>query len=220
MSSFTYTILSYGVYVEIFCAIIAFIYGRNSNIKMVRVFVAYLLLVPIIECTAGIITDLGYENNQWLYNILGVAEITAISILIGFNLRKRSLKNLVLLCFGLGILVVIADIIFIGPPFFKTYLNHAFGLHSLLILIIAFVYLFDLIISEDYMTIKRNLLSWVCLALILYHACTIPFTIISNYYNSVFKNEDLIYLIQGLASIIMYALFSIEFLWNRKKLSI
>lgn len=192
--------------------LIGVIYSKkywNSPCKYILV---YLFVVFILDSLAGLVFS---TNNQWLYNLISFFELSILTFVFYRSTIKILHKRAIAVLFVLSTSMLVIDGIFITQSF-QGYLSYGFGLSSISIATMCFIYLNAIARTEKILNVSRILLFWVVVGLLFYHLCVLPITVMVNQLDDIGNPENLL-LIQSLSSIVMYVSFIIGFIWTQKE---
>ena len=93
-------------------------------------------------------------------------------------------------------------------------LPNIFG--SLFLIVIILFYFIELLKSEQMLIFHKSLLFWISVGLLIFYACTIPFSIKMNGY-ALIPGIHKLFLIIYVSAIIMYLTFTFGFIWSKKE---
>jgi hypothetical protein len=172
----------------------------------------YLFIVFVVDSVAGIAL---VSNNQWMYNFLSFSEISILAFIfyksIPNNLHKNVIAGLYILCVS----VLLIESIFIAKTF-MNYLSYGFGLSSISIAGMCFIYLNAIARTEKILNLSKILLFWVVVGLLFFHLCVLPITVMIHQLPEIGNTENILF-IQHFMSIVMYVSFIIGFIWTQKE---
>jgi len=174
----------------------------------------YLSFYLSIEIIAYITILYGVENNQWLYNILGLVEVWALFNILSYYTKprmKKLLKVLMMACYG----IIIINALVYSDPFILGYYNYGFAIYSTVLCGVGMTILFGLLQSDDVLEIHRSFGFWLIIGLLFFHLCRLPIVIIGNIYYSVFTKDNPVILIEPFSFILMHICFIIGFIWSK-----
>lgn len=163
---------------------------------MIRTFVWFLWLTVFVEVTA-MYTAVGYfsnykyfsfiegtpfAGNYWMYNIYSIIAFTVYISLFSLRLRSRNWKKGLLVTTGI---FVISSIIylFLTDVYFKAHSIFTFFLGSLLVLVSIGVFYWELLNSDELLSINRSVYFYISMGALVYHLGFVPLVIYSRYYN-------------------------------------
>ena len=99
-------LFSINILVELFGVLIAFVCLRNDQVSVWRYQILYLLMVSITEVSGRyLIIMIHRDNNSWLYNLLLIAEATAI-IGMFYRLFSDFKKSMSVIFYGLAFFII------------------------------------------------------------------------------------------------------------------
>ncbi len=197
---------------EFFTLLIGVIFSRKFWNSPSKYILAYLLIVFMLDSLAGIIFK---SNNQWLYNLLSFSELSILTFIFYKSIAKLMHKRAIIVLYILCFIALMIEGVFIVHSF-MGYLSYGFGLSSISIAVMCFIYLNAIARTEKILNVSRILLFWVVVGLLFYHLCVLPITVMIHQLPDIGNTENLL-LIQYLSSIVMYVSFIIGFIWTQKE---
>ena len=154
-------------------------------------------------------------DDQWLYNLLGVTELLAVSYMFYNSVKENLSKKIILIVFYCCLLFLFVDFMFITETINK-FLSFAYGFMSFGISIMCFLYLYEIAKTEMVLNQNRVLQYWLSIGLLIFHLCNLPITVLINDLFKIGYVRELLG-IQTISSIIMYSCFTIGFIWSKRK---
>ena len=211
-------------YVELIAALAGTFYYFKYQHTAVKFLLPILWIITITEF-AGlflinnnflIYTDAqGSKYNLWIANLLYVIYYPSL-LYIYFKEINNSAFKVCIQFFTIGYLLVSAiNWIFI-QNFMTEWSELPFIVGSLALIITVVFYFVELLKSDKIIIFHRTLLFWVSIALLLFHAGTIPFSIKINGYAHIPGTHHL-FLILYVLAILMYLIIAFGFIWSRKE---
>lgn len=197
---------------ELITLITGVIYSKKYWNSPSKYILLYLFVVFILDSLAGLVFK---TNNQWLYNLVSFFELSILTFVFYRSTIKTLHKRAIAVLFVLSMSMLLIDGILISQSFLG-YLSYGFGLSSISIATMCFIYLNAIARTEKILNVSRILLFWVVVGLLFYHLCVLPITVMVNQLDDIGNPENLL-LIQSLSSIVMYVSFIIGFIWTKKE---
>tara|TARA_R110002073_G_scaffold40547_5_gene115341 strand:+ start:495722 stop:496402 length:681 start_codon:yes stop_codon:yes gene_type:complete len=211
-------------YAELIAALAGTFYYFKYQHTAVKLLLPLLWLITITEFVSLFLisndlllyTDAqGTKYNLWIVNLLYVIYFPVL-LYIYFKEIKNTTFKVCIQIFTVGYLVVSAiNWIFI-QNFITEWSELPFIVGSLAIIIAVVFYFVELLKSDKIIVFHRTLLFWVSIALLLFHAGTIPFSIKINGYAHIPGTHQL-FLILYVLAILMYLILAFGFIWSRKE---
>ncbi len=171
--------------------------------------------------TFPFLEDSLFTRNVWLHNWNHLISLSFYIFLFIKQLRILSYKRILKFALLFFILFGIFNLTSSNQLFF-TY-DMSILIVGVLLLIIAIAsYYFELLMSDQVLDFKRNLLFYTSVGLLIWHLCVPPIQIYSAYFS--FENADFIKMhntILRYSNIFMYGMFSFGFIYcaQQKQLS-
>jgi hypothetical protein len=163
--------------------------------------------------TFPFLEDSLFSRNVWLYNWLNLISISFYSFLFIKQIKrikyKRILKFALLGFIVLGIFKLTSS----DQLFYRYDMSIRF-VGVLLLTIAIGIYYFELLMSDQILDIKKNLLFYISVGVFIWHLCVSPIDIYSIYFSV--ENVDFIKMhatIIRYSNIFMYGLFSFGFIY-------
>ena len=201
---------------------------------MLRYFVWFLwltLFVEVIACYSGIAYYSDYKyfsfvkgtlfaGNYWMYNIYSIIAFTVYILLFTLNLRSKRWRKALLITTGGFIFssilyLVLTDVYFVAHSVFTFFAG------SLIVLISIGTFYWELLKSDEILTIKRSMRFYISVGALVYHLGFVPLVIYSKYYNM--KSPEFvkiyIFILYGI-NYFLYSLYTLGFvICSRKRKS-
>ncbi|TYQ00101.1 hypothetical protein C7447_101710 [Tenacibaculum adriaticum] len=180
-----------------------------------RFFLLFLFFLFFIDTLALTLSKLKYNNA--FYNLLSFLEFNLLFAFYKGVFKNKLTKKILCFSFYIYNIIYFFSSIFYGVLIFKTKLNTiapVFG--AFLIAIVLILYLREMLLSEEIVNYKKNIVFWITVGLLLYYLGTLPLTAIFNFMKSGSSFIKL-YRIQHILTIIMHSCFLIGLLWSLKK---
>ncbi len=204
-----------GVGFEVLTAIAGtFYYHKYKDIPVLKYYV-YILWYIVANEFIGLYLRLTSDmNTAILNNIYNLINFTYIYFLYKNHLKNNTNKKIALACCLLywGSLVI--------NGFFENYLL-AFQRIPYIIAAVGVVttillYFQEVLNSEKVLHVKKNLLFWISVGLLIYYVGNIPFRILRNYYEYL-TDATILILVNLILGITMYTCFIIGFICSDKR---
>ncbi|CAM1359757.1 conserved membrane hypothetical protein [Tenacibaculum litoreum] len=192
----------YSQLVVAFLSILFYMKKRTLFLKLLMLFLVMTLIVELM----GVYLSRIKKPNFWMYHFYTVFEYFTLFYLFKSVLKdKKTLKFSYILLF---LLVVVWCVTFVN----RDYFNYAVIIGSFNVGVLVFLYLQELLLSDEIINYKRLLPFWVSVGLIVFHLPAIPFFSFWNY----MKNKDLLPILHSLI-VLMNIIISFGLIWSNKK---
>jgi hypothetical protein len=144
----------------------------------------YLLALFIAELVGKVLI---VEDNQWVYNVSGVVEVTILAVMFYRVVQRPRSRLIIIIVIVSAYLFVAGDAIFITKDYldFWTYAYRFIGLG---VSIMCVVYLLELATNEKVIHQNRMLLYWVAIGLLIYHFVILPVTVLTDKLEEIGRN--------------------------------
>ncbi len=199
-------------YLELITAIIGAIYYykyKNSSLKWFLFLLFYIAFNDFLGLFMRVY--LGIKHNAILYNIMYIINFTILYYVYKTHIKNNTSKKVITYFLYLYLLSVIIN------GFYVNYLMKAqsipFIIGSLFLIISIIIYFVEILNSEEILFIKKNLLFYISVGLLLYYTSSIPFRIVQDYYTT---NFNILYGIKFCFVIIMNLFFIYGFIWSKE----
>jgi len=199
---FDFPITLYSQFLVALLGVIIFIKKRTFFINLL---VLFLLTTFLVELLGWYLPKVGKTNFE-VYHFYTVFQYVVI-----FFLYKRLLKDRKY--FRLSYLLLFFLLVFWILAFFeKIYLHYMGIIGSLNVGFMVFLFLRELLLSNEIVNYKRLLPFWVSVGLLVFHLPAIPFFSFWSY----MKNRDLLPILYSLI-VLMNVIISFGLIWSSKK---
>ena len=200
--------------VQLFAAIAGTIFYAKYKRTFLRYFLVLLWYTVLNELLGIFIRDNISSHNAIVYNIYYVINFSLLFLIFKNHLLSKVYRKWSLL------FLLIYLISFSINGFFENYIVEFQSFPYIiaacsLIIIIAF-YFIEILNSTRVLNVKKNLLFWISIGLLIYYIGNIPFRILRNYYSNS-TDLSILFLINIVLTIIMNFCFIIGFIWSDKK---
>lgn len=208
---------------ELLAAIIGTFYFYKYRHTPLRYFLYLLWYITITEFTGSYASknnvlvffdENGIDYNYWLYNLLYIVFFIVILVIYLRSIKNSGQKKIIKYFILIYILISIINWSFIQNFLFEMS-TLPFVLGSIFLIISVIFYFIQLLKSEKIKTFHKELLFWISIGLLLFHAGTIPFALKLNDYVLIPGIHKLFLIIYVLA-ISMYLVFTFGFIWSKK----
>ncbi len=211
---FLITSLNIGTFIQFLAAIISTIYYRKCNNTILKYFPILLWYTFLNEIAGILFIEYFSRFNAIIYNIYHLINFTVLFLIFKNFLITKKHKN----CIKIFIIIYIGSYIING--FFENYLVEFLSwpyiiASSFLIVCISF-YFIEILNSQKVLSVKKNLLVWISIGLLIYYIGNIPFKIVKNYYTDI-DGITILFFINVVLTIIMNICFIIGFIWSDRK---
>jgi len=203
------------VFVQLLSAIFSLIYyNKYKKVPILKFFPFLLWYILFNEVLGFYIRHYVSDHNAIIYNVYYGINFTYLLLLYRRHLSNKTSKHLVS-----GFLILYA-IAYIVESCFKNYLiefqTAAYILASICLIVTIILYFVEVLNSNKILAIKKNLLFWISVGLLLYYAGYTPYRIIRNFYTDLEKSSVIIAVMVTL-TIIMNTCYIIGFTCSQKK---
>ena len=208
------TIVNFGIFIELITAVIASIYFYKYKNTFLKYF-CFLLWYAVLNDISGVlIRDYISRYNAIIYNIYYCINFTYLFALYRHYIKNDKYKKLLLL------FILFYYIILIINGFFENYIIEFLSLPYIaaatFIIISISIYFVEILNTEKVLYVKKNLLFWISVGLLLFYIGNIPFRILRNYYEYL-TDATVLILLNVILATIMNSCFIIGFIWSDKK---
>lgn len=203
------------LFVELIAAIIGSVFYFKYKRSLLKYFLIYLWFIVGIEYLAFIMREYRIvDYNAWLFNTFYGLSFTFLLKLYHSVLYNSTKKKIVLY------FIVTYIILFVINSFYENYITqhqiiHFIGGSCFLVIAIIF-YFIQILGSEKVLSIKKNLLFWISIGLLILYIGYIPFRLTINYYADIDSYSPL-FSILYLLILICNLFFITGFIWADKK---
>ncbi len=190
------------------------VYFPKGQPLYLRLFPPNLAFVFITEYTAVQLAYKGQSNIE-LYNISSTVEIIFYLWVLSQIIMKVPIRKCLQLAAVLFPVVVMLNKYLIQKG--TRYLTLTVALGSLLIVLAAIYYFYELFRSEKSINLAREPSFWIVSGLLFFYSCSFPlFTLINAFYSP--SNKIIFYLLHlsSVLNILLYSSFMIAFLCRIK----
>ncbi|WP_432411159.1 hypothetical protein [Rasiella sp. SM2506] len=215
-NSIQHTILEYGVFSSYGIAVfLAFIFYKKYSHTYLRFFPWLLLYVFLNEVFAEYIHEKFYTNVVQ-YNLYNMIFFLYFYFVFYKNAQRKQYKKYIAfasVCFVLASIINLFYESFLYDPQLLAYIVGACVLIFCIIL-----YFIEILFTPQILIVKRDLLFWVSIGLLLFYVGYIPIKVTRHFFDSDAENPFMILItVHLLLVIIMNTCFITGFLWTREK---
>ena len=198
------------------CLLVALFTLTGAKERIWRFFPLYLFIALSTELTSIYLRTHGLGPTNWLYNIYGIVEISAISLMLHQILKPKITNSLP---FYLGLCIVIC--IYLGELIlgrFSERYDVAYAVFGLFVVICALTYLKRLMEDPHYITLSIDPNFWWIIGTIFFYfsftslnVLNVELKKVSDEYNPLFK-----YTFRAV-NVILYSVWSYAFICKKWK---
>jgi hypothetical protein len=209
----TITVRDFLTYFQVVTAIISSIYYYKYKSTFLKYFSFLLWYISLNEFIGKYYTIYTGNHNQVFYNIKQVVEITFYLLLFS---KYMNIKNSVLITR----LLLLYVLFFLIYCIWHSLLNEYFAIPYLIgisfIVVAIILYFIEILRSDEIIFINNKLLFWIGMGLLIYYVPTIPFKVVTFYYQNS-PTVPYIYNISYLLVLILNLIFISGFIWSKKE---
>lgn len=194
---------------------------KNSSLKYFLFVLWYITLTEFIGSYASennvfvFFDKNGIDYNYWMYNILYFIFFNTILFMYLKSIKKTKHKFWIKIFITCYVFISIINWLFIQSFIFEmSGLPYVAG--SIFLIITIIFYFIQVLKSEESKTFHKELLFWISLGLLLFHAGTIPFSLEYNGY-AMMPGIHKLFLITYILSPLMYSIFAFNFIWSDRE---
>ncbi len=205
-----------GLIIEFLSALFSVIYFYKVKKAPVLKYFTILLWYVFLNDLLGLyIREKISDYNAIIYNIYYGINFVYLFILYRQNIKGRKSKSIVILFLSIYVFVYIIN------GFFENYLiqfqSIPYIIAAFFLIITIIIYFIETLNSDRILHIKKRLLFWISVGLLLYYMGNLPFRIVRNYYTELSSSTAMI-LVNFSLTIVMNVCFIIGFIVSNKKL--
>ncbi len=191
-----------------------FFYNKLPNNKA-KSLLYFIWLAFIIDYIGTNINDWTGIVNFPIYNFYILISFTYYIVLLKLllikirNQRIASVSLIIyVLFYGFNFLFVQRNL---ASPF-----TYVFVVGVLIILLLSFLYLFEILNSKMILNFKRSIYFWFVIGILIFHVSFLPFMFTSMFF--LLENNDAVFnLVLFVLNLLMHSCFIIGFIWSEKK---
>ena len=193
------------LYSQFLTALLSCFLLRKKKTLFFKILTLFLVVTFFIEFLGWYLSSIEKPNFR-VYHFYTIFEYFGIFVLYRVLLKERKyLKISYILLFIFTVLSVLTF-------FDRKYLHYTGIIGSFNVGVLVFLYLRELLLSNEILNYKKLLPFWVSVGLLVFHLPAIPFFSFWNY----MKNKDLFPILHSLI-ILMNIIISFGLLWSNKK---
>lgn len=205
--------------IECITCVVAFLYWKKLRGTTFKLFPAYLLLIVTAEFFGYYLRTYDMKDmNKLFYNVL----VIPVEFLFFFHIFYQSGKGkkdkrlpVVFTIIYAGAWMI--DNLYLTNKLFWFY-SFSYTVGNLLLLVLILRSLTRLVLSDDILFFRQNMLFWVCTGLLVFYLGTFPFyglknTLVHDYIDVYWSYYYIVYILNCL----MYLLFALGFIWGKPK---
>lgn len=186
----------------------------NTIYKYFFYFLIYTILTELAGYIVGHIIGIPYKlKNHFVYNIYTIANFVFYFIFYKNLFRKKSNKKIVNAFLILYLLFTIFDLIFLKPPFLTGLISINFTVGSILLIVTIILFLFEIINNELVFNLKKSLIFWISIGVLLFFIGVLPIFIASEFLGFKGIYRQILYSL----NVILYGCFSFGFILSERK---
>jgi len=215
LNYFTLTIIA-----ELSCLLVAIICLSKDNVRIWHYFSAFLLITVIAELTGIYLKRNHHPHNGWVYNILMVFEFAFINIMYVAIFRRYSIGKAIIIS-GFGLFALLYTYEFLKHGLFE-YNNLSYTTMSIILVIYALFYYYDLMNNDNYIRIIYSAEFWWVTGGLFYYfgetACDLFYDKLQAVHIAFF--HSLTYYIYNILNLLLYGCWSYSFIcrkWLEKR---
>lgn len=193
------------LYSQLLAALLSSILLLKKRTFFIKVLTLYLVITFVVELIGTYLSSIRGANFR-LYHYYAIFSYFTIFILFRSVLKEKKYLKIVY------VLLVLLVILW-GLTFFdKNYMHYTAMLGSLCIGGLIFLYLRELLLSNEIVNYKKLLPFWVSVGFLVFHLPAIPFFSFWSY----MKNRDLVPILHSLI-VLMNIIISFGLIWSSRK---
>lgn len=214
-NSLFHTVLEYSVVaLEGLAALFAFIFYKKYSHTYLRFFPWLLLYVFVNEVLAGYFHYFSSFNAR-LYNVYNIIFFLYFYFVFYKNEQRKQYKKWILIA---AICFIVASLV---NPFFKSFIDNpqllAYIVGACVLILCIILYFIDILYTPQILIVKRDLLFWVSIGLLLFYVGYIPIKVTRHFFAQAENNFMTLIVVHRSLILIMNTCFIIGFVWTRKK---
>lgn len=168
---------------------------RRSPVPYAKLLVGYLWLVVVVEIvgfypTYNYFTDFSemafvrgtaFEKNYWLYNSYNIIKFAIFYIFFIGQLQSKKSINFFKWITALFVVTAVLNLISTNVFFYRS-AAYTYIAGSIILMIIIFVYYFELLKSDRILEFYKSLAFYISVGLLLWHVTITPLFIYNKYF--------------------------------------
>lgn len=203
--------------IECIACITAILYWKKLKGSIFKLFPAYLLVIVLGECVGRYLrTHELLLMNKLFYNFLIIPAEFLFFFRIFYQAAKdKKDKRLPVIFTVIYSGAWLVDLAYLTNKIFWFY-SFSYTVGNILLLVLILRFLTRLVLSDDILFFKHNILFWVCTGLLVFYLGTFPFyglrnTLVHNYKDVYLGYSHIVYILNCL----MYLMFTLGFIWGK-----
>lgn len=209
-------ILKYAVFFSYGLAVLlAFVFYKKYSHTYLRFFPWLLLYVFVNELFAAYCVHKIFHNNVVMYNIYNIIFFLYFYFVFYKNEQRKQYKKWIVVA---SVSFMLASLI---NPFYKSFLEEpqllAYIVGACVLIFCIIVYFIEILYTPQILIVKRDLLFWVSIGLLLFHVGYIPIKVTRHFFAQADNNFLTLLVVHRILILLMNTSFIIGFLWTRKK---
>ena len=186
----------------------------NTVYKYFFYFLIYTILTELAGYIVGYIIGIPYKlKNHFVYNTYIIINFVFYLLFYKNLFRKKSNKKIVTIFLILYLLFTVSDFIFLDPPFLTGLISINFTVGSIFLIITIILFLFEIINNELVLNLKKSLIFWISVGVLLFFIGVLPIFIASEFLGFKGIYKQILYFL----NVILYGCFSLGFILSEKK---
>ena len=208
-------LLDWVVYLELVAAICATVFYYKYKATALKWLLPYLWLVFGIEFLASQGTARAFMmDNRWIYNIQSVTEYTLIFYVYYRLLQDPLQKKTIIIFSAIFFLMLILGFLVFHRSFIELNTS-AFSIGSVMVIYLVIAYFQEVLRSDTVLRLRSNLMIWVSIGWLFYHAGSLPLNLMANDIG-IFSEAYYLRPIILVANLVLYTCLILGFLWSNK----
>ncbi|WP_438710368.1 hypothetical protein ACSTS3_15305 [Aquimarina muelleri] len=208
------TLVYFGILIELISAIIGSIFYYKYKTTFLKFFAFLLWYTALNEISGILIREYISKYNAIIYNIYYCINFTYLLLIYRHYINNIKYRKLIFA------FILIYYIVLIINSFFENYLiefqSVPYIMAATFIITSISIYFVEILNTEKVLYVKKNLLFWISVGLLLFYIGNIPFRILRNYYEDL-TDAKILVLLNVILAVIMNACYIIGFIWSDKK---
>lgn len=193
------------LYSQLLVALLSCFFLVNRRTTFMKLLTLFLVVTFFVELI-GLYLSLVKKPNFWIYYFHTFFECFIIFFLYRNLLKERKYLKISYLLLSFFI------VFWVAAFFDKNYIHYTGIVGSLNVGVMVFLFLRELLLSNEIVNYKKLLPFWVSVGFLVFHLPAIPFFSFWSY----MKNRDLLPILYSLI-VLMNVIISFGLLWSNKK---
>lgn len=193
------------LYSQILVALLSIIFLIIKKTRFLKILTLFLVVTSLVELVGAYYTQI-MKPSFFIYHYYTFFEYVIIYFLFEGLVKDKKRLNI-------SRILLLTFVIMWGMIYYdKTYLFYSMIVGSFNVGVLAFLYLRELLLSNEIINYKKLLPFWVSVGLLVFHLPAIPFFSFFSY----MKNRNLFPILHSLI-LLMNIIISFGLLWSNKK---